>query len=151
MKLDAHIDALISDLSEVSAIGDRAAAEAGARIAAALRHAAGIRLLGAITEAALEVSAQLPSGHVDVRLAGRDPTLVYSDAQTAPGPDRGDDGFAARITLRLPESLKASVEDAAARESLSVNAWLVRALTRAVAAAPSRRGPGSRLTGFARS
>ena len=39
----------------------------------------------------------------------------------------------ARINLRLPEPLKAGVEQAAARERLSVNAWLVRAAAAAVA------------------
>ena len=54
----------------------------------------------------------------------------------------------ARITLRLPETLKASVEAAAAREGVSVNSWLVQALARAVDRRPSR---SSRLTGYARS
>ena len=55
----------------------------------------------------------------------------------------------ARITLRLPESLKAAVEAAASREGLSVNTWLLQVLARSVETR-ARRG-GHRLTGFARS
>ncbi len=69
-----------------------------------------------------------------------------------PPPDSGD---LARITLRLPEPLKAQVEQAAAAEGTSVNAWLVRAIAGAVAGggqAPPTRGRGSlgrRFTGYA--
>ena len=79
--------------------------------------------------------AQRPAraGHVEVRLAGRDPELVYVDepvvADEPPAP--GDD-LSARITLRLPDGLKASLEAAAAREGISTNAWIVRALARAL-------------------
>ena len=55
----------------------------------------------------------------------------------------------ARISLRLPEGLKASIDAAAAREGVSVNTWLVRALTRSLTGGTSR--PGKRLTGFAKS
>jgi HicB family len=48
-----------------------------------------------------------------------------------------DDGATARINLRLPEQLKAGIEEAASRERLSVNAWLVRVAAGALA--PDRR------------
>ena len=47
------------------------------------------------------------------------------------------------------EELKGAVEIAASREGISVNAWLVRALARSVSG--PTRGPGSRLTGYAKS
>ena len=40
-----------------------------------------------------------------------------------------DDGSTARITLRLPSSLKTRVEDAAVTSGRSVNAWLIDAVT----------------------
>ena len=43
-----------------------------------------------------------------------------------------DDSGTARITLRLPESLKQRVEERSARQSISVNSWLVRAIAAAV-------------------
>ena len=128
-------------------MGDEATAQAARRLTTALRPAAGLRLQDILTEATLELSAQLPSGHVEVRLAGQDVSLVYVDEGADAPP--AEEGLTARITLRLPEGLKAGIEAAAAREGLSVNAWIVRALSRSTGAT-TRRGPGSRLTGFAR-
>jgi hypothetical protein len=149
MQLAPHVEALLGDVAEIAAVGDESTAEAARRISVALRSAAGLRFLDALTEATLELSAQLSQGHVEVRLVGQDPALVYvaevTDVESAPA----EEGLTARITLRLPEGLKAGIEASAAREGLSVNAWIVRALSRSTGAT-SRRGPGSRLTGFAR-
>jgi predicted HicB family RNase H-like nuclease len=83
-----------------------------------------------------------------VRLAGQDPTLTYvEEAGEAPAAG-GEEAATARITLRLPEALKASVEAAAAREGLSVNTWLVRALSRSVSGGGAQRS-ARRLRGFA--
>ncbi len=61
----------------------------------------------------------------------------------------GEDAFSARITLRLPDGLKAGIEAAAAREGVSANSWIVSALGRAVE--PRRGRVGHRLTGFGQS
>ena len=148
MQLSPHVEALLADAAEIAAVGDEATAQAARRLTTALRPAAGLRLQELLTEATLELSAQLPSGHVEVRLTGQDVSLVYVDE----GMDTAvpaEEGLTARVTLRLPEGLKAGIEAAAAREGLSVNAWIVRALSRSTGAT-TRRGPGSRLTGFAR-
>jgi hypothetical protein len=92
-------------------------------------------LLDALGTAAAEVSAQLPTAVVEVRLRGRDADLVVDDPgeamaappHTTPVPE-SDEGTS-RISFRLAESLKARVEQAAAADGLSVNAWLVRAVT----------------------
>src|SRR5688572_17282394 len=115
MQLAPHVEALLSDLAEIAAVGDEATAEAARRLSVALRSAVGLRFLDALTEATLELSAQLPSGHVEVRLAGQDPALVYVEYETEAGPAAGDEGLTARITLRLPEGLKAGIEAAASR------------------------------------
>ena len=86
---------------------------------------------------------------MEVRLAGQDPSLVYVDEGGA-APPASDEGATARITLRLTESLKAGIEAAAAREGVSVNTWLVRALGRSISTT-TVRGPGNRLRGFGRS
>lgn len=148
MQLSPHVDALLADLAEIAAVGDEATAEAARRLSVALRSAVGLRFLDALTEASLELSAQLPSGHVEVRLAGQDPALVFVEDEAEAAPAAADEGLTARITLRLPDGLKAGIEASAAREGLSVNAWIVRALTRSTGTT-TRRGPGSRLTGFA--
>ncbi len=62
-----------------------------------------------------------------------------------PPPPESDEAATARINLRLPEQLKAGIEQAAARERLSVNAWAVRLLAAAVGGdAPGRRAAPAR-------
>ena len=150
MQLERFIDALEAELVSLAAIGDEESQAAAARLSGALRSAAGLRFLDVLSEAALELSSQLPSGHVEVRLAGQEPSLVYVESPEAAAAPAVEDGLSSRITLRLPEQLKGSIEAAAAREGVSVNAWLVRALARCVSS-PPRRQSGSRLTGFGKS
>ena len=150
MQLERFIDALEAELASLAAIGDEESQAAAARLSGALRSAAGLRFLDVLSEAALELSSQLPAGHVEVRLAGQEPSLVYVESPEGPATPAVEDGLSSRITLRLPEQLKGSIEAAAAREGVSVNAWLVRALARSVSS-PPRRQSGSRLTGFGKS
>jgi hypothetical protein len=153
VELRPFVEGLQADLEGIAAVGDDAVAEAARRLTAAVGASAGLRLLDALGEAALELTNQLPSGHVEVRVSGQDPTLVYvaEEADEAP-PASGDVELVARISLRLPEPLKAAVEAAAAREGVSVNTWLVRSITRLVSSGGGgRRGPGNRLTGYGRS
>ena len=151
MQTTPYVDALLADLEAMAALGDDAVADAARRLSQTLRASAGLRLLDLLGEAALEVSGQLPSGHVEVRLAGQEPSLVYVEEESSSaGPAAtAEDGTSARITLRLSEALKASVEAAAAREGVSVNTWIVRALGRS-SSAPVRR-VGRRLTGYGES
>jgi len=152
MQTAPFIESLQADLPELAALGDENVAAAADRLAAAIRSSAGLRLLDALSEAALEISAQLPFGHVDIRVSGQDPQFVFVPEESAePAPPNPDDGMSARITLRLPESLKASVEAAAANDGVSVNTWLVRALQRAVSGGGGGAGfqrSGKRITGF---
>ena len=152
MELRPFVEGLQADLEGIAAVGDDAVAEAARRLTSAVGASAGLRLLDALTEAALEVSDQLPSGHVEIRLSGQDPSFVYVEEGEAPAPPVGEDALVARISLRLPEGLKLAIEAAATREGVSVNAWLVRSLARAVSSAGGgRRSSGNRLTGFVRS
>src|SRR5919108_6060594 len=114
MQLQRFIDALRADLSAVAELGDESTVEAAGRLVVTLQSSVGMRLLDALSEAALELNSKLPFGHIEVRLAGQEPELVFVDA---PGESAGSGGeeLAARISLRLPESLKAAVEKAADR------------------------------------
>src|SRR5256714_11654438 len=153
MQLRPFIEGLQSDLEEIAAVGDDTVADAARRLTSAVGASAGLRLLDALTEAALELSSQLPSGHVEIRMSGQDPSFVFvqEEAEQSAVP-ASEDALVARISLRLPEGLKVAIEAAATREGVSVNAWLVRSLARAVTSAGGgRRGPGNRLTGFGRS
>jgi hypothetical protein len=150
MQLQRFIDSLRADLTAVAELGDETTAEAAGRLVLTLQASVGLRLLDALSEAALELNEKLPSGHVEVRLTGQDPELVYvSDEPEAPAAGT-DEAYTARITLRLPEALKGVIEVAAGREGVSVNTWIVRALSRSTTAAPAAQQSGNRLTGYAR-
>lgn len=149
MQLQRFIDALKADLTAVAELGDESTADAAGRLVISLQASVGMRLLDALSEAVLELNDKLPSGHVEVRLAGQDPEFVYvSDQPEAPAAP-ADEAYTARITLRLPEAVKAAVELAATREGVSVNTWIVRAISRSSTAAPAAHS-GNRLTGYAR-
>ncbi len=154
MQIAPHVAAIQSDLAAAAGLGDEATAEAGRRLSEALASSLQLRLLDLLGEAALDVNGQLPHGHVEVRLAGRDPELVFvpePEPEPESGPQAVADDQSARITLRLPEALKASVEAAADREGISTNTWIVRALSRALEPRSARVRAGNRLQGFARS
>src|SRR4029450_14046356 len=113
METARFTNALERDLTAVPA-GPAQPPPAAERLIQALRASGGRRLLETLGEAALEISAQLPEGHVEVRLAGPDAQLVYVPAEPAePEAVPAEDGLAARITLRLYDSLKRELEAAA--------------------------------------
>jgi len=150
MQIDGYIQALREDLGRVASLGDEATARAADLLSVALESSLARRLQDALAEAALELNTQLESAHVEVRIAGRDPELVLvREDGTVPEPV--DEAFSARITLRLPESLKLRVESAANREGASVNTWLVQALQRALEPRRSSTTSRNRLTGYGRS
>jgi hypothetical protein len=151
MRISVHVDALRNDLAAVAALGDEQAAEVAMRVAGALEASFRLRFLDAVSEVAHELSDQIGDGRVEVRLAAGEPSLVFvPDEEPAAAPSGGDDVFSARITLRLPESLKTAVDAAATHAGVSANTWLVQAVKRALDARPPRR-PGTHFTGFARS
>src|SRR5690606_10303878 len=123
---------------------------------------------GVLSDVASEITREIAPGSVDVVLRGRDPQLVVSRPPTPqPEPEPAapsappevtaepvDDTVTTRTTLRLPDRLKARVEQAAAEEGVSVNTWLVRAIAAALEPT-ARRAPrretwhGDRFTGWA--
>ncbi len=143
METTRFVDAVRADLEAAAAVGGPALAEAAGRLSAALDSAMRLALLDALSEASMELGRQLATGRIEVRLAGREVELTY--VADAPAPPPTEDDASARITLRLPERLKADAEAAAAREGVSTNAWLVRAVTSAI----GQRKVGHRLRGYA--
>jgi hypothetical protein len=114
----------------------RAVAE---RLAAGLEAATRLVLLDALTAAAGEITRDLAPGSVDVRLRGREIEFVVTTASAERDTDDApaatvdlDDASTSRSTLRLPDALKAQVDEAAAADGLSVNSWLVRAVASAL-------------------
>ncbi|MBA3476564.1 MAG: toxin-antitoxin system HicB family antitoxin [Actinobacteria bacterium] len=152
MQMAHHIHAIQEDLAAAASLAtDEATVEAGRRLTQALGSSLHLRLLDVVSEAAVALSNSVP-GRIEVRLAGRDPELVYveeEDAEpelTQPG---SDDSLSARITLRLPEGLKAQIEVAANIEGASVNTWIVRALQRGLEPRTRSVRTGRRLSGYA--
>ena len=152
MEMAHHIHAIQEDLAAAAALAsDEPTVEAGRRLTQALGSSLHLRLLDVVSEAALALSGSVP-GRIEVRLAGRDPELVYIEEEEEPErtqPASADDAFSARITLRLPEGLKAQLEVAANLEGTSVNAWVVRALQRGLEPRTRSVRSGRRLSGYA--
>lgn len=163
MDITALIDDLSQDLSRAAEVGGEDVRAAAERLLRALDPALRLTLMDALSQAAGEIRDALPGVAIDVRMVGREPVFVIEAPRpSAPPPDdpiETDDGEpTARITLRLPEALKARAEALAARRGQSLNTWLVAAAR--TAAAPSdgpqpaqssrHHGPGRRVQGWAR-
>ena len=137
MKMSLVVDGLRSDVVSVGELGDDTVAEVAERIADLLARSLPGRVLELLSDVAAELSAELPEGRVEIRVAGDDVELAYMEderagsAEADGAPDAGEGGeLAARITLRLSEGLKGRLEAGAAREVLSVNTYIVRMLER---------------------
>ena len=166
MNLTQYVDDLRRELLVAAEAGGDEAKVLAERLTAPLESAARLVLLEALSAAANEITRDLAPGSVDVRLRGRDPEFVVTspptnqafedvddrDAGTAPRPAAPvagfDEGSTTRTTLRLPDQLKRRVEEAASHEGLSVNTWLVRAVSAAVE--PDNRIRRSSSTGGTR-
>jgi len=150
MQLEAHIQAIQQDLAATAGLGDDATAEAARRLSEALTSTLHLRLLDLLGEAAAEIGSQLPSGRIEVRLAGRDPEfVVVIEEIPESAPVGAGEEYTGRITLRLPETLKSAVEALADQEGVSTNAWLVRTIARSLESRPSARAGRHRLQGYA--
>jgi hypothetical protein len=150
MNLTIVLEGLQEDLQGLAELGDERSAQVARRLGEALGSNLRLKLLDLLSQAAVELSAKLPSGHIEVRLAGQEPELVYVDQSGDSGGAVVGEELSARISLRLPDSLKAAVEKAAEREGVSVNTWLVRAIARATESRPVHVS-GKRLSGYAQS
>jgi hypothetical protein len=163
--LNQYVENLRGELAVAAEAGGEDARALAERLTAPLESAVRLMLLEALSAAADEITRELAPGSVELRLRSGEPEFVVAPApsdeprEPAAGvplpPPEGDEGAVARINLRLPEQLKAGVEQAASRERLSINAWLVRA----VASALQRGEPrpiqgggrvGDSFTGWAR-
>ena len=150
MNLTIVIEGLREDLQGIAELGDDRSAQIARRLGDALGSSLRLKVLDLLGQAALELSSKLPSGHVEVRLAGQEPELVFVDDAQPEAAGTSAEELSARITLRLPDSLKGAVERSAEREGISVNAWLIRAIARATESRPMHVS-GKRLTGYAQS
>jgi hypothetical protein len=158
MDLTPYVENLRRELAVAADAGGEDARALAERLTAPLESAVRLMLLDALSAAADEITRELAPGSVELRLRAGEPDFVVTAAvsddagahapdEPSPAPPEADEGATARINLRLPEQLKASVELAAGRERLSVNTWLVRAVAAAVArdGRDRPRQPGGRV------
>jgi hypothetical protein len=159
MDLTPFVESLRRDLAAAAAAGTDETRRTADLLAAALDPATRMAILDALSTAAADVTAALDGVTVEVRMNGREPRIsvdtIEPDVDPEPAdstPPVDDSAGSVRITLRLPESVKVRTEEAAARAGISVNSWLVRAVTRALDGPPPEQGgrPGRRLVGYAR-
>jgi len=174
MDLAHYVNALQHQLDVAAQAGGEEARALAERLTAPLESAVRLVLLEVLSVAASEITRDLAPGSVDVRLRGRDPEFVVTPPPVSPAfedvadntsatsasssptvPEDVDEGGMSRTTLRLPDHLKVRIEEAAAREGLSVNAWLVRTVAAALepkTRRPAQHGPlgGERYTGWVR-
>jgi hypothetical protein len=150
MNLTIVLEGIQEDLQGLAGLGDERSAEIARRLSEALSSNLRLKLFDLLSQVAVELSSKLPSGHIEVRLAGQEPELVFVDSTGDSAGATAGEELSARISLRLPESLKLAVEKAADREGVSANAWLVRAIARATESRPVQVS-GKRLSGYAQS
>jgi hypothetical protein len=151
MKMSLVAEALRADAVAVGELGDDTVAEVAERIADVLGRSVPGRVLDLLSDAAAELTATLPEGRVDVRVAGDDVDLTYVADGPGPAVAPTVDGHeqSARISLRLGENLKTRLEAGAAVEGVSVNTFIVRALERATSTNRGRSARvGNRLHGY---
>ncbi|WP_315096664.1 toxin-antitoxin system HicB family antitoxin [uncultured Cellulomonas sp.] len=134
MELGQYVNELQRQLVTAAENGSEETRAVAERLVAGLDAAARLVLLDALSAAAGEITRDLAPGSVDLRLRGREIEFVVAqpstdqDSDDAPAPVDLDDASTSRTTLRLPDALKARVDEAAAADGLSVNTWLVRAV-----------------------
>jgi hypothetical protein len=138
MHVDQYVTQVQTQLGAAAALGDdrtRAIADA---LATAAGPAIRLALLAAATALADESTAALLDAPgapaVSVRLDDHDLRIEVRTSQ--PNEPDGhpaaanteDSDNTARISLRLPDLLKAEIEAAARQDGVSVNTWIVRAI-----------------------
>jgi hypothetical protein len=172
MDLTVYVDRVRQQLAVAAEASGPDAVVLAERLSAPLASSFQLVLLEALSRAADEITRDLAPGSVEVRLRGGEPSFAVTAPTTEPGaphvapdmapqvPEEPDDvsadaeGATARINFRVPEALKARIEEAATAQGRSVNAWLTRAASAALRSPSqsSEKSPSGRtmqhLTGW---
>jgi len=149
MELGQYVNDLQRQLVDAADNGTDDTRAVAERLAAGLDASVRLVLLDVLSSAAGEITRDLAPGSVDVRLRGREVEFVVTAPTAEPESEERpaasvdlDETSTSRTTLRLPDALKARVDEAAAADGLSVNTWLVRAV--AAALQPKQRRSAQR-------
>lgn len=171
MDLTEYLSGLRDSLAAATRSSSDAVRQVADDLSQTLEPSLRLTLMELASDIAAQVSSELDGDIVEVRLRGGRPEIVVQrgprmddpapappapPASPAPPLPEDGDGSTARVSLRLPESLKDRVDDAAARDGVSVNTWLVRAAQSALVAPDAPAPPDAptrtsrRMSGWAR-
>lgn len=145
MNLSPYLQTVRDGLTQAAALADEQTQQVAERLGGSVEASTRLALIAALSDAASTLSADLAPTSVEVRMVGADPelqvsvprtatepTMLYPPADAEPAADdepvEADDEPVARISLRLPQSVKAKVDEVAAADGISTNAWLTRAV-----------------------
>lgn len=145
MNLSQYVDRLRADLTDAASAGDEEIRSAAERLAQALGPSSRMVMLEALSDASAEITGELESATVEVRLKGREPEFVVREVYEEfpappppptpptppppPSPEEGGDGdVVARVTVRIPEWLKTRAEELASEQGQSLNSWIVNSV-----------------------
>jgi len=171
MQISRYVDGLREEFLAIADIGGPEVLDMAQRLVSSLDARARLMIFEALSDAAAEITSELAPGSVEVRVRGRDAELVVSQPPTEAsfaaaervviddvehvGVEQSAESV--RTTIRLPEHIKDRVDEAARAGGVSVNTWLVRAVTAGLdgvgrrAPAPSRStSMGQSFTGWVR-
>jgi len=165
MNLGEYLDQMVDGVAAAAALGDETTQRTASAVVSLLQPAVRLALIAALTDLAAEVSEVQDLVSVDLRLHGRDVEPVVTPRAGRVGPGGADAGEVmpelphvdasgtSRISFRLPGVLRGAADAAAAAADLSLDAWLVQAVDRALAVPEAEDGRGlgprrGRVTGW---
>jgi len=165
MDLTPYVETMRSHLLTAAAMGNEQARDTARLLADALEPGARLALTNALSAFAAEVTAAWGAGSVEIRMRSGEPEVVVTAETVAPPATEdtvvnieADEAGAARVSLRMPESVKSAAENRANESALSLNAWLTRTIAGALSRVPPPPAPpgpplppGRRLSGYHRS
>ncbi|SCL24738.1 Protein of unknown function [Micromonospora nigra] len=157
MELSPYVTNLAREFATLAEAGGEEQRALVERLTGSLESTIRMAMLEVLSAAADEITQDLTPGSVELRLRGREADFVVTPPPADPperttddttdSPDTEqliiDDGPTARINVRMPEQLKTAIEQAAAQQGRSVNAWLVRAAAAALQGSDRPEPPGS--------
>jgi hypothetical protein len=152
MELSPYLETVRHGVTQAAALADDATQQVAQRLGTAIESSTRLALIQALSDAAGTISAELAPASVEVRMSGQNPEFVVSvpagsaeptmlmppDEQPPTEEPELDEEPLARISLRLPHSVKTRVDEMADKDGISTNAWLIRAVMDALA--ERRRG-----------
>jgi hypothetical protein len=150
MNLSPYLESVRTGVQNAASLADENTQQVAYKLGTAVESATRLALISALSDAAGVISAELAPSSVELRMSGEDPDFVVTVSSPSTEPalllpdgsgqdvpaDMGEsdeDEPLSRISLRLPASVKARVDEQATKDGISTNAWLVRAVMDALA------------------